>query len=550
MMTENEALKNETDGTGSNSRAVGCFLEKRYEDALAEYRKLAAADPDNIKWQSNIILCLTELRRLDEKDFAAFLKRMDDFCSEAWFCYEDVLEYFGHADEALDVLGEILERDPDNVSAYLSAAELLESLGEGDAYIEVLKDVFPRFKDDERVLCLVAGNASNMGNKAQAGYLFKRALKINRPYTLQSVYFYEYLISVGHEKRAARYAEEALDLVPDNPDVLEAYGVASGLCGEFEKSDGAFKKLESLYGELPDRIKILWADTLSGKKDYERAFNLAESVSEDYAFRDSLFLFQRKVLYYLKFNGGDVSALTDVWMKNHPDNPVVAHTCAALNGNTDAPTPPVEFVREFFDLFAGEFDDTLAQLDYKGVVRADKLLKRADVPENRSWNVLDAGCGTGLIGAVLKKYSAPKGRLTGIDASGRMLDAAREKILYDSLEQADIFEYLPKHPKEFNMICCMDVTPYIADLQPLFNSFSSALAEDGVALLSVLKARVSDNVSEYILQTSGQYAHSLPYVEKALEFADLEIMEKDEDVLRYEMGEPVTAVLYAVRKKQ
>lgn len=548
-MTENEALKSETGGTGSNSRAVGYFLTKQYQKALAEYRDLLAADPMNIGWLSNIVLCLTEMKQIDDTVFEPFLGRMEDFSAEALLCYEDALEYFGHTDEALAVLDEILDCDDTNVTAWKIKAELLTDLGEGDAVLDVLKQIFPRFKQDERVLCLVAGHASKTGNFKQADFLFKKAIKINRPYTLQSPYFYEHLLSSNQEKKLLPFAREAFQTNPNNGDVLEAYAVACSLTEEYDEADETFKKLETLMSELPDKIKVLWADALLGKKDFGRAFDIAESVSDEYVFRKSLFLFQRKTLYYMKFSGEDISGRTERWLQKYPDNPIVLHTCAALRGEKEAPTPPLEFTREFFDLFAEEFDDVLSQLSYGGPSLVREILKQADVPDGESWNVLDVGCGTGLIAPVLRPYAETEGRLTGVDASARMLDQARSKVLYDALEHADILEYLPQHPKEFNLICCMDVSPYVGDLQPFFNAFSTALADGGHVVFSVLKASAEENVTEYILKPSGQYLHSLPYVEKCLSFADLEVEETHQDVLRYEMGEALTGALFVVRKK-
>ena len=549
-MAENEALKIEKGGTGSNSRAVGCFLTKQYQKALAEYKDLLASDPSNIAWLSNIVLCLTEMNQIDETVFGPFLERIDEFSTEALFCYEDALEYFGHTDDALTVLDEILERDDTNITAWVIKAELLEALGEGDEVLALLKSIFPRFKKDERVLCLVAGYASKAGNVKQADYLFKKALKINRPYTLQSIYFYEHLISAGREKKAVQYAKEALETQPDNENVLESYAVANALSGDYDEADETFEKLQKLSSELPDRIKVLWADALLGKKDFAKAFDIVETISRDYVFKESLFLFQRKVLYYMKFAGQDVSERAARWLREYPDNAIVQHTCAALRGDRDAPTPPLDFTREFFDLFADDFDEVLGQLEYTGPSRVKEILRQADLPEGESWTVLDAGCGTGLIGSVLRPYAAPEGKLVGVDASSRMLDQARTKVIYDALEQADLLEYLPQHPKEYTLISCMDVSPYVGDLQPLFNCFSKALSDDGWLVFSVLKAPAEENVSEYALMPSGQYFHALPYVEKCLQYADFEIDTTQQDVLRYEMGEALTGALYVVRKKR
>lgn len=61
-------------------------------------------------------------------------------------------------------------------------------------------------------------------------------------------------------------AKEALKIQPDNENVLESYAVANALSGDYDEADEAFEKLQKLSPELPDRIKVLWADALLGKR--------------------------------------------------------------------------------------------------------------------------------------------------------------------------------------------------------------------------------------------------------------------------------------------
>jgi predicted TPR repeat methyltransferase len=54
-------------------------------------------------------------------------------------------------------------------------------------------------------------------------------------------------------------------------------------------------------------------------------------------------------------------------------------------------------------------------------------------------DVLDAGCGTGLCGAIVAPYAR---RLVGVDLSEGMLVHATSKNVYDSLIKAELTEYL------------------------------------------------------------------------------------------------------------
>lgn len=89
---------------------------------------------------------------------------------------------------------------------------------------------------------------------------------------------------------------------------------------------------------------------------------------------------------------------------------------------------------------------------------------------NRSLEILDLGCGTGLAGAWLKDYAKT---LIGVDISEQMVNAARKKMLYQELYVMPINEYLSKSKRKFDLVVAADVVSYIGDLTNLFPSVSS-----------------------------------------------------------------------------
>src|SRR3546814_6752733 len=99
-----------------------------------------------------------------------------------------------------------------------------------------------------------------------------------------------------------------------------------------------------------------------------------------------------------------------------------------------------------FDQFAHDFDEVLAKLDYQ----APKLIEGAVArwlagQEASDLDILDAGCGTGLCGLLLK----PRARkLTGVDLSPGMIEKAQERGVYDELVAAELGARSEEHTSE------------------------------------------------------------------------------------------------------
>jgi SAM-dependent methyltransferase len=88
-----------------------------------------------------------------------------------------------------------------------------------------------------------------------------------------------------------------------------------------------------------------------------------------------------------------------------------------------------------YDRWAGTYDDDHDSWGWQGPERAVETLGSTDI----AGPILDAGCGTGRVGAVLRQ-SGFDGLLVGLDFSGGMLSQARERGYYDLLVQGSLFD--------------------------------------------------------------------------------------------------------------
>lgn len=528
----------------TKAQAFGLFLQEKYSEALDAFRDLATED---FSMRSNQALCAAHLGHPDWQTTDLLLDNTDKLSAPAFLYLAEVFLASENAPQALKFVDTAIAKAPDNIQAYLTRIDILEELGDGDGIAETLKRIFPKYAGDARVLCEAAGYAAHYGEFEQARYLLKKALKNNRLYTICQEDFYDFFLTMSQERLLLPFAKEAHDRFPNRPEPLYAVAVASALTGATQEADKYFQQLSRLYDVMPDKLKSMWADALFGCREYSRAFDMAKSISADYAFQDGIKTFLRKTLYLMRqTNPAEARERAEKWRRENPDDPMIAHYCAAIAGETDKPTPPPEVMQRFFDEFAEDFEDVLiANLHYKGDELLQAALIEAGTKKKSFSSVLDAGCGTGLMASVLKPYLKSDAALTGVDVSGLMLDEARKKAVYTTLVQQDIVSYCQENAEKFDCIVCMDVLSYFGSLLPVFKAFANALTDKGTAFFSVL----TTNDTGFALQSGGQYKHSPAFVAECLDIAGLKVLSSAEGTLRYELDAPEKCLVYRIGKK-
>lgn len=190
------------------------------------------------------------------------------------------------------------------------------------------------------------------------------------------------------------------------------------------------------------------------------------------------------------------------------DAGLFGHLLAAASGESSA-SAPASYVRETFDAFAPEFEQRLVgDLDY----RVPELLAdfvrghAAEMADITHLEVLDLGCGTGLVGDALGGLA---GSIVGVDLSPRMLEEARKKNRYASLHEADIAAWLRTAPEaSFDLVVAADVFIYIGDLDRVISGAARVLRTRGMFAFSIESCAEKD----WQLLPSGRYAQSESYI--------------------------------------
>lgn len=152
---------------------------------------------------------------------------------------------------------------------------------------------------------------------------------------------------------------------------------------------------------------------------------------------------------------------------------------------------PLSIIEENFDVSADAYEPIyLEELHYKGHTILAKELRHIvrNITHSRI-DILDIGCGTGLVGRALAPYDIAR-FLDGVDISRNMLNHSsklvfNEESVYHSTAHQDILSYLDKAPQLYNAITACHVLHYFGDLDALFTHAHRRLNEWGVFAFTV-----------------------------------------------------------------
>lgn len=203
---------------------------------------------------------------------------------------------------------------------------------------------------------------------------------------------------------------------------------------------------------------------------------------------------------------------------------------------------PAAYVQRFFDGYAATFESHLrGPLAYRTPELLLDLLTRHMAPGHRFARALDLGCGTGLMGQLLRPFCD---RLDGVDLSAGMIERAREKESYDGLFVDDIVTFLAATEAAADLVVAADVIVYLGDLAPLFAGVAARSAADGLFLLSTEHGQDED----FTLLPKARYRHATAYLHRLATEHGFTPVAHETAPIRLEPEGPVTGGLYLLRR--
>ena len=235
------------------------------------------------------------------------------------------------------------------------------------------------------------------------------------------------------------------------------------------------------------------------------------------------------------------------WLESDPDNPEAKHLLAACSGDAVPGRASDAYVKNLFDRFADSFEEKLNILEYKAPeFVAGAVSKHCGSPDGRL-AILDAGCGTGLCGPLLKPFAM---RLDGVDLSAGMLKKAGATGMYDQLSESDLTAYIRGHKGVYDVIVAADVLCYFGDLQDLFAAVADTLKPGGRFIFTLEQTGevLEGEGGDYCIIPQGRYTHSEAYLRRVADHQGLVPEAVGHEVLRKEFGRPVDGMVVTLAR--
>jgi predicted TPR repeat methyltransferase/lipoprotein NlpI len=220
-----------------------------------------------------------------------------------------------------------------------------------------------------------------------------------------------------------------------------------------------------------------------------------------------------------------------------PNDQSIIHVLNALQGKQQHQTP-TEYTQGLFDQYANHYDEHLTKvLNYQVPTLMLRMIN--EHTRREKLKILDAGCGTGLMGEVLQPFAS---HLVGVDLSAKMIDKAREKDIYNKLIQGNITDV---QEASFDAIILADVMPYIGDPNELFHWAASQLTANGLLCLSF----EDSEEPKWHLQKTARFCHNSDDISDLLVKNHFEIQEILPCKLRKQLGKSLSGKIIAATKK-
>ncbi len=427
---------------------------------------------------------------------------------DAWHLLGLVSRQTGSFQLALAQIGKAINLKPDTALFHNNLGEALRSLDRHDEAIAESRralELQPSFPEAYYNLGMALGAA---GRLEEAVKDIQRAITV-KPHFVEA---YHGLSQMLHKLRRPTEVLECLQTAsvrnPGNLSVACAMGIALRAQGRL---DDAIQHYCQAITEHPDA--------------HELHHNLA-------------------IAYQAR---GDLTAAAECFRKVlelRPHDAIARHMLHAVE-HTNSECAPAEYVRETFDYYSQSFDEHLIKkLEYHIPELIGSILRDNFASGRCDFDTIDLGCGTGLLGPELRSISRS---LTGVDLSPKMIDKARERLIYDRLVVGDLFEFLAQlEPSSVDLAVATDVFIYIGKLDGIFEQCYRILRPNGIFAFSL--EALDDGNKEFALQTTGRYAQSPAYIVRLCNRSGFLIAHRADVGVRKDKGQPVPGYLYVLVK--
>ncbi|MBS0570911.1 MAG: methyltransferase domain-containing protein, partial [Proteobacteria bacterium] len=314
------------------------------------------------------------------------------------------------------------------------------------------------------------------------------------------------LLALDHTAEAVQAADRGVAAAQSSKPVREAAVAIAAAAGDTVAQERHLRAAQALWPDTPAIENALGVFLMAQQKMTEAEVHWRCRLGRHQA-DDPLVLGNLGVCLVVQGHVVEGIGFLEQALARDPGNAEIQFQLDAARGESPA-SQPREMVQALFDGYAGKFDRHLVGgLKYRVPRRIVEILRQRHA--DLRLDILDLGCGTGLMGVYLGHVS---GSLVGVDLSARMLQQAQRHNIYTSLHQQDLLDALRETvPGSFECIIAADVFVYVGDISTAIAGCYRVLRPGGCMIFSCEEA--GDTEGAFVLRPSKRYAHSRASIE-------------------------------------
>lgn len=495
-------------------KAVALHQAGRLEDAKVIYRELLGKNPTDshaLHYLGLIALQLgnfSEAANLIEKAIKTD-SRIPAFHCNLGNAYKELRQF----DLAASAFLEAVKLDPQFQIAYCNLGNTYLDQGILDEAINSYRKALTLNPGFTEALFGLGNALQEKGELEEAVRCYRQAVKIKPDYAKAYCNLGNCLQKQDQLDEAAACLRQALSISPDNVEALSNLGLVLQKQEKLDDAVDCYRKLLSL------------------KPDSEGAhFSLGNLFTELGKFEDAAVSYRT----YLEIDP-----------KDHRG----ARLLLAAVGNE--PMPSRASAAHLDDLYTKRAPVWDKETNYCGAGLVAQALQQL-LPNSRNTHILDAGCGTGLVGLQIRDLAL---QLDGVDMSPRMLEVARGKGIYDQLYQSDLESFMSNNPEKFGAVACAATLIHFGDLTSVFSAAATCLKDYGLFVFTLFPNTDENGGKEVVvaqlpgLAKGGCYAHANKYVIRLAEATGFVVEMLKTDIHEYHNDVPIMGLIVVLRRR-
>ena len=556
------------------SQALTLHQQGQLDEALAIYTEISQQQPNNADiWHLLAIISAQTEHLADAKQFIERAIQLDPKSATYYNSLGNIDKKLQQSDSALAAYLQAVAIEPKLASAHNNLAILYQAQAKFELAEQHFQQAIAAKPNYTDAYFNYARLLFEQGKLALAEQQLVTAIELDQQHAASLSLLSKIHYQLTNYSKACHYALLANKFDRNNPELMLNHAACLMKLDQLDAAIAILKKIiiidpnhvESLHNlgaiylaqqKTNDALKA-YLQQLTIKPDADAYYNAGVIYMYQNRFNDAIVFLERAlelkpndkntlinlaVTYLQKEDYPQATHYYNQALAIDPHNGEIRYILNAINQAENPKAAPIDYVTHLFDQYAPYYEQHLIEhLHYQVPEHIERYLNNELAERNHDLTILELGCGTGLTGKRIKQFSH---HLIGSDIAAKMIEQANKKNIYDELEIADIQTSLAKH-NNLDLIVAADVFSYLGDLQDVFMAARKSLPQQGLFIFTIEK---NAQASDYQLQKTARYAHSLNYIQTLAINNAFQVKTANSIILRHNKQQPVYGYLVVLKK--